>query len=307
MTQRIYLIDCPGIVPTSAHDSQMATVLKGVVQIEALPSPSEHIPELLKRVKPVYLSRTYNIPLPTADSSDLEESDLHSSSKKQASWDAEVLLDTLAQMKGHLLKDREPDREGIAKIILSDWVRGQIPFFVPPPERPEDLNEREKQEREKMTKGGMVGERVKKRERKGKEKANLVAGDSEEASTEEQMLNTSGETMKPPKGSIGVTQRLGGIMQKNKFVAEDIQPLEDPAERDVDGDSDASDASSFDGFDEANDAEDASEEEMTWNDVFDGDVEDTAPAAAESQSEDGMPRVYLLQTNFHSDFYSSIL
>ena len=166
-------------------------------------------------------------------------------------------------MKGRLLKGGEPDREGIAKIILSDWVRGRMPFFVPPPERPEDLNEREKQEREKMAKGGMVGKRVKKRERKGKERANLVAGDSEEASTEEQMLNTSGETMKPPKGSIGVTQRLGGIMQKNKFVAEDIQPLEDPAERDVDGDSDASDASSFDGFDEANDAEDASEEEMT--------------------------------------------
>ena len=32
LTKRIYLIDCPGIVPTSARDSQAATVLKGVVR-----------------------------------------------------------------------------------------------------------------------------------------------------------------------------------------------------------------------------------------------------------------------------------
>ena len=138
-----------------------------------------------------------------------------------------------------LLSIPSPSRRACAVLMLEFWTDEGFSFFCPFP----------------------FHSRV--REGKGKERANLVAGDSEEASTEEQMLNTSGETMKPPKGSIGVTQRLGGIMQKNKFVAEDIQPLEDPAERDVDGDSDASDASSFDGFDEANDAEDASEEEMT--------------------------------------------
>ena len=52
-------------------------------------------------------------------------------------------------MKGRLLKGGEPDIEGVARIVLSDWVRGRIPFFVPPPERPEELNEREEKKRKK--------------------------------------------------------------------------------------------------------------------------------------------------------------
>jgi len=51
-------------------------------------------------------------------------------------WDAEVLLDKLARMKGRLLKGGEPDIEGVAKILLSDWVRGRIPYFVEPPPKP---------------------------------------------------------------------------------------------------------------------------------------------------------------------------
>ncbi|KAG1848521.1 NGP1NT-domain-containing protein [Suillus subalutaceus] len=130
LTRRIYLIDCPGVVPTSANDSQTSTVLKGVLRVEALPVPSEHIPALMSRVKPLYLSRTYGVALPDPD--DLSRS-----------WDPEQFLDTLARMKGRLLKGGEPDVDGVAKIILSDWVRGRIPFFVPPPERSEELNKTE--------------------------------------------------------------------------------------------------------------------------------------------------------------------
>ena len=38
LTRRIYLIDCPGIVPASAHGTQTAKVLKGggVVRVKAL-------------------------------------------------------------------------------------------------------------------------------------------------------------------------------------------------------------------------------------------------------------------------------
>ncbi|KAF8634916.1 hypothetical protein AX15_000657 [Amanita polypyramis BW_CC] len=127
LTRRIYLIDCPGIVPTSAHDSQTATVLKGVVRVEALPTPSEHIPALMQRVKPIYLSRTYGVLLPNKD-------------EPSQGWNPEEFLDKLARMKGRLLRHGEPDLDSVAKIILSDWVRGRIPYFVPPPERPEELN-----------------------------------------------------------------------------------------------------------------------------------------------------------------------
>jgi nuclear GTP-binding protein len=115
------MIDCPGIVPSSnAKDSTTETVLKGVVRVEALPVPSDHIPAVLERVKPVYISRTYGVPLPD-DGRDI--------------WEPEEFLEKLARIKGRLLKAGQPDIEGVAKIVLSDWVRGRIPFFVAPPER----------------------------------------------------------------------------------------------------------------------------------------------------------------------------
>jgi nuclear GTP-binding protein len=125
LTRRIYLIDCPGVVPTSAKDTTTSTVLKGVVRVEALPNPSEHIEALIERVKPIYLSRTYDIPIP-----------------EDGKFETESLLDSLARKKGRLLKGGEPDIEGVAKILLSDWVRGKIPFFVPPPERPAGLDDK---------------------------------------------------------------------------------------------------------------------------------------------------------------------
>ena len=136
LTRRIYLIDCPGIVPTSANDSLTSTVLKGVVRVEALPTPSDHVPALMKRVKPLYLSRTYGVPLPVSDD-------------PSKCWDSETFLDKLARLKGRLLRGGEPDLEGVAKIVLSDWVRGRIPFFVSPPERSEELNQEEERKRKK--------------------------------------------------------------------------------------------------------------------------------------------------------------
>ena len=111
-------------MPTSANDSETDIVLKGVVRVEALPQPSEHIAVLLQRVKPVYLSRTYGIQLPSL------KGDV------TPFGDVEGFLEKLARIKGRLLKGGEPDIEGVAKIVLNDWVRGKIPYFIPPPDRP---------------------------------------------------------------------------------------------------------------------------------------------------------------------------
>ncbi|OAX39214.1 NGP1NT-domain-containing protein, partial [Rhizopogon vinicolor AM-OR11-026] len=234
LTRRIYLIDCPGVVPTSAHDSQTSTVLKGVLRVEALPVPSEHIPTLMSRVKPLYLSRTYGIPLPYPDD-------------PSRFWDPEQFLDTLARMKGRLLKGGEPDLDGVAKIILSDWVRGRIPFFVPPPERPEELNKAEAKLKAKS---------------KGKEKA-----------------ANGGEV-------LAVKQNLKTIVQKNTFLAEDVMPLDEDDDQNeevssaaADGASDEEDEGSELGSDEAKDDED---EELSWNDVF-ADGKEVASKAVEEQ------------------------
>ncbi|KAK0209016.1 NUC091 domain-containing protein [Desarmillaria ectypa] len=205
LTRRIYLIDCPGIVPTSAHDSQTSTVLKGVVRVEALATPSEHIPALMERVKPLYLSRTYGVPLPN------EEDPMQP-------WEPEVFLDKLARMKGRLLKQGESDVDSVAKIVLSDWVRGRIPFFVPPPERSEELNKAEAKKRK--GKGKVVDAEV-----------NVVPG---------------------------VKQNLGSIMQKNSFLAEDVKALEpeDAGEDDVEAQDDGSKNTEEEQNDEAEEEDD---------------------------------------------------
>ncbi|KAI8981317.1 NGP1NT-domain-containing protein [Trametes punicea] len=243
LTKRIYLIDCPGIVPTSAKDSQTSTVLKGVVRVEALATPSEHIPALMDRVKPIYLSRTYGVPLP--DPSD-----------PTRGWEPETFLDKLARMKGRLLKGGEPDLEAVAKIMLSDWVRGRIPFFVPPPERSEELNKAETKKAKLMAANA-----------KGKAKASATAEEAEEQ----------------PQHQIGVKQNLGSIMQKNAFVGDDVRPLdeEDQEADGVDEDAEVSDSES------SKDGEGAEEEEeaLGWNDVFKGDAPEDEEVAARDDRE----------------------
>lgn len=111
LTKRIFLIDCPGVVYQN-HDSETDIVLKGVVRVENLEDATEHIGEVLSRVKKEYLTRAYKV--------------------KQ--WtDDEDFLTQLCKLTGKLLKGGEPDLATAAKMVLQDWQRGKIPFFTPPP------------------------------------------------------------------------------------------------------------------------------------------------------------------------------
>lgn len=187
----------------------------------------------MERVKPLYLSRTYGVPLPDKDD-------------PTKAWEPEVFLDKLARMKGRLLKQGEPDMDSVAKIVLSDWVRGRIPFFVAPPERTEELNRTEAKLKLK--------EKVK--DVKGKGKA----------------IN-----MEVP----GVKQNLGSIMQKNTFLAEDVQPLEEEfAGEEVEEESVGEESGGED--------EEQGEEELKWDDVFEG-IKEGSPIPDVDQ--DGNDRV----------------
>lgn len=112
LTKRIFLIDCPGVVYHN-HDSETDIVLKGVVRVANLQDASEHIGEVLRRVKKDYLKRAY---------------------KLQDWTDDNDFLCQLCKISGKLLKGGEPDLMTAAKMVLHDWQRGRIPFFVPPPE-----------------------------------------------------------------------------------------------------------------------------------------------------------------------------
>ncbi|KAM8788936.1 nucleolar GTP-binding protein 2 [Rhynchonycteris naso] len=111
LMRRIFLIDCPGVVYPS-EDSETDIVLKGVVQVEKIKTPEDHIGAVLERAKPEYISKTYKID----------------------AWEnAEDFLEKLALRTGKLLKGGEPDLQTVGKMVLNDWQRGRIPFFVKPP------------------------------------------------------------------------------------------------------------------------------------------------------------------------------
>jgi nuclear GTP-binding protein len=156
-------------------------------------------------------------------------------------------------MKGRLLKGGEPDADGVAKIILTDWVRGRIPFFVPPPERSEELN---KAEAKLKAKG------------KGKEKA------------------ADGGTQ-----VLSVKQNLKTIVQKNTFLAEDVMPMDEDEDQEeaVSGASDGG-ASEEEKEESELGSDEDNEEELSWNDVFNDRKEVASESAQEKlpSAEQGM-------------------
>ena len=127
LTKRIYLIDCPGIVPDHGNweitiSAEADKVLKGVVRPEKLTSPSLYIPALLSRIANTSnLVKKYSIdPQIIADNPGFF-------------FDANLFLSTLAVRMGKLLKGGEPDLETVARVVIQDWQKGRLPYFVPPP------------------------------------------------------------------------------------------------------------------------------------------------------------------------------
>jgi nuclear GTP-binding protein len=110
LMKRIFLIDCPGVVYPSA-ETDAEKVLKGVVRVELVTNPEDYVEDVLKRVRREYLVKTYNI----------SEFENHID-----------FLEQLAKKCGKLLKGAEPDINTSAKMVLNDWQRGKLPFYVPP-------------------------------------------------------------------------------------------------------------------------------------------------------------------------------
>jgi len=112
LMKKIYLVDCPGVVQPDVLETEAEIVLKGVVRVEKIEAASDYIAELLKRVKKEYITKLYGI----------------------TEWQDHVdFLEKFAQKTGRLLKKGEPDLDTCAKMILHDWQKGKIPFFVCPP------------------------------------------------------------------------------------------------------------------------------------------------------------------------------
>lgn len=113
LMKRIYMIDCPGIVPPNQNDTDEDLLLRGSVRVENVEFPAQYMDAVLRRVQPRHLQRTYDI--------------------KEYNNDAVMFLEQLCRKSGRLLKGGEADIDGAAKMVLNDWIRGKLPWFTPPP------------------------------------------------------------------------------------------------------------------------------------------------------------------------------
>jgi len=217
--KRIYLIDCPGVVyPTG--DTETEIVLKGIVRVENLKEPAEHIGEVLNRVKKDYITRTYKVDTWT---------------------DVDDFLDQLCRKTGRLLKGGEPDINTAAKMILSDFQRGRLPYFVAPPSDNTD---------------------------KDNEKQDITVA---EVSNEEATTST-GESSAKKDASIKIKQNFKSMAVSTEFNDEDKgAEVEDEEETIDEGDEedeeDEETAEEEDGEDDVADVDDSMNGESTESEV----------------------------------------
>merc|ERR1711939_173749 len=133
LMKRIYLIDCPGVVPPSSTDT------------------------------PQHIERTYQL----------------------KGYNGHIeFLELLARKGGRLLHGGEPDVDGVAKMVLNDFLRGKIPWFTPPP-----LLEGSETEKGVEGRAGRLGEMGKKRKRDDESVADTTVADTSMADMESSALN----------------------------------------------------------------------------------------------------------------------
>uniref|UniRef100_A0A8C5UDM9 Nucleolar GTP-binding protein 2 n=1 Tax=Malurus cyaneus samueli TaxID=2593467 RepID=A0A8C5UDM9_9PASS len=198
LMRRIFLIDCPGVVYPSG-DSETDIVLKGVVQVEKIKSPEDHIGAVLERAKAEYIRKTYKID----------------------SWtDTEDFLEKLAARTGKLLKGGEPDLQTVSKMVLNDWQRGRIPFFVKPPNA------------EPGPQSAVLEASVTSSQDNTEEKVSESVASGVEPAEERNDANTEMRQL-----MSNVRQNFGRINVAPQFSEDDLVPVDVPGFDDTDNDS----------------------------------------------------------------------
>ncbi|XP_017279252.1 nucleolar GTP-binding protein 2 [Kryptolebias marmoratus] len=238
LMRRIFLIDCPGVVYPS-EDSESDIVLKGVVQVEKIKNPEEHIGAVLERAKPEYIQKTYRIP----------------------TWNSpEDFLEKLAFRTGKLLKGGEPDLPTVSKMVLNDWQRGRIPFFVKPPGCEGDQDD---EKRLAVENPAVLVEKVQEEE---PDNPATVSGEREEQlqRQKEQVHNILSN----------VRQNFGKINVAPEFSEEDLIPVEMP-------DLEESDESGSDADEDGEEDEGAEEDEASGEQGKDEPVSEATASQTE--------------------------
>jgi nuclear GTP-binding protein len=88
--------------------------------VENVEHPAQYVEAVLRRTQTRHIERTYEL-----NASDYNDDPIE-------------FLSILARKGGRLLKGGEPDVDGVAKMVLNDFLRGKIPWFTPPPSAKKD-------------------------------------------------------------------------------------------------------------------------------------------------------------------------
>uniref|UniRef100_A0AC35TRC2 Nucleolar GTP-binding protein 2 n=1 Tax=Rhabditophanes sp. KR3021 TaxID=114890 RepID=A0AC35TRC2_9BILA len=119
LMNKIYLVDCPGVVYPQG-DTETDIILKGVVRVENVKDPENHVIGVLNKVKKEHLIKNYGI----GDFDGVDD-----------------FLEKIARISGRLLKGGEPDYGTVSKMVLNDFQRGKLPYF----KLPDDYVQRQKE------------------------------------------------------------------------------------------------------------------------------------------------------------------
>ncbi|KAF2723938.1 NGP1NT-domain-containing protein [Polychaeton citri CBS 116435] len=199
LMKRIYLIDCPGIVPPQVGDTAEELLLRGVVRVENVHNPAQYIPAVLSRCQRRHLERTYEMKgwwgADSGEAGDEKENMVgNPKTDKEKLQEATKLLEALARKGGRLLKGGEADLDGVAKMVINDFLRGKIPWFTPPPSRPgEEAEETSKGRDEKL---GLVGKRKREEADEGEaqiEGSDEVSAEADSSEDEDEQEDVSGD------------------------------------------------------------------------------------------------------------------
>nr|XP_027202140.1 nucleolar GTP-binding protein 2-like [Dermatophagoides pteronyssinus] len=128
LSNRIYIIDCPGIVhgigQSTLTDNQK--VIRGVVRAEKLLEPEQYIQDIVDLVGYEKFVKHYNL--------DVKLDEPNKSS--------EELLTLMAIKRGKLGKGQVPLISQMAVKVIYDIQRGKLPYFVPPPSQKEETSDK---------------------------------------------------------------------------------------------------------------------------------------------------------------------
>jgi nuclear GTP-binding protein len=135
LTQKMYLIDCPGVVYSTENDTQNDIVLKGVVRAERIRDPDFFIQPILERVDRKVIKTIYKI---------------------DKFNDAEDFLTQLAIKTGKMRKKAEPDVETVARMVITDFQFGRLPHYTYPPSYEKNYFHKKSNKDEKNKASGVV-------------------------------------------------------------------------------------------------------------------------------------------------------